>query len=260
MKHNLKIILILVLLFLLAQYIGIFINAHYKEKSLPYNIERPKFESNFSFVQLFSAIIFVSIIAFILIKLQAARLWKYWFFISVWFCLLIALSSVFYQLAALIIALLAAYLKVFRPTIILHNITELFIYGGLAAVFSPIFSIFSISVLLILISIYDMIAVWKTKHMIALAKFQTKLRIFAGLLVPYKKDRIAILGGGDIAFPILFTSVAFYSIGLKALVIPIFTTLALFLLLYKGKKKEYYPAMPFLTIGCFTGLIISLLV
>lgn len=259
MKHNIKIILILIFLFLIAQYIGVFVANHYKEKELPYKIERPKFESKTSFVQLFSIIILVSIIAFILIKLRAEKIWKFWFFFAVWFCLLIAFSTFFYQLAALIIAFIAAFLKVFKPTVILHNTTELFIYAGLAAVFTPLFSILSISILLILISCYDMIAVWKTKHMISFAKFQTKLKIFAGLIIPYQKNRMAILGGGDVGFPILFTAVAYKFIGSKALFIPIFSSLSLFFLLYKGKKKKFYPAMPFLTIGCFIGLIISFL-
>ena len=34
--------------------------------------------------------------------------------------------------------------------------------------------------------------------MIKLAKFQTSLKVFAGLLIPYSKNRAAILGGGDI--------------------------------------------------------------
>ena len=104
-----------------------------------------------------------------------------------------------------------------------------------------------------------MVAVWKTKHMISFAKFQTKLKIFAGLIIPYQKNRMAILGGGDVGFPILFTAVAYKFIGSKALFIPIFSSLSLFFLLYKGKKKKFYPAMPFLTIGCFIGLIISFL-
>ncbi len=260
MKHNIKVILILVFLFLIAQYIGIYINNYYQEKELPYNLQRPEIESKTSFIQLFSMIILVSIIAFVLIRLRAEKIWKFWFFFAVMFTLLIAFSTIFYQLAALVIAFIAAYLKIFRPSIILHNITELFIYGGLAAMFIPLFSIFSISILLILISCYDMIAVWKTKHMISLAKFQSKLKIFAGLIIPYKKNRMAILGGGDVGFPLLFTAICYNFIGSKALIIPIFTALSLFCLLYKGKKKTFYPAMPFITIGCFVGLIFSLLI
>ena len=42
------------------------------------------------------------------------------------------------------------------------------------------------SILLVLISIYDMIAVWKSKHMITLAKFQLDTKSFAGLAMNYR--------------------------------------------------------------------------
>ena len=49
--------------------------------------------------------------------------------------------------------------------------------------------LFAVFVLLILISVYDFIAVFKIKHMITLAKFQTKSKVFAGLFVPYRREK-----------------------------------------------------------------------
>ena len=105
-----------------------------------------------------------------------------------------------------------------------------------------------------------MIAVWYTKHMIKLAKFQTSLKVFAGLLIPYDKKRAAILGGGDIGFPLLFTVVIYKSLGPSALVIPLFVALSLFLLLVYGKKNRYYPAMPYLSAGCLAGYFVTHLI
>ena len=169
------------------------------------------------------------------------------------FALYYFLAVFFDEKVAVIIALLAAIFKVLEVDIYVHNLTEVFIYGGLVAIFAPIFNTFSVMVLLFIISVYDMIAVWSTKHMIKLAKFQTSLKIFAGLLVPYGKKKAAILGGGDIGFPLLFTVVIYSAIGLKALIIPVFVAVALFLLLTQGKKNKYYPAMPYLTAGCLAG-------
>ena len=84
-----------------------------------------------------------------------------------------------------------------------------------------------------------MYAVWKSKHMIKLAKFQSDAKIFTGLLVPYKekkKESFAMLGGGDMAFPLLFSGVILSSVGAIALIIPFIVTLSLFLLLYFGKN------------------------
>ncbi|MEK6936653.1 MAG: presenilin family intramembrane aspartyl protease [Nanoarchaeota archaeon] len=264
MKHNFKIIFVLTLLFLLAQYIGLFISYNYFDNPLPYNIQKPEFEEETSFVGIFTSILIVTFLAIMLVKIKAEKLWRIWFFLSVWFALLISFSVFIKQEIAIILALVITYFKVLKPNVIIHNAAELFIYGGLAAIFSSSLSIFSVSILLILISIYDMIAVWKTKHMIKLAKFQTKLKLFAGLLVPYKHKKeikTAILGGGDIGFPLLFSSAVLKdpAFGLEALVIPITTSILLVSLFMLGKKNHFYPAMPFLSIGCFLGYLIILL-
>ncbi len=144
-----------------------------------------------------------------------------------------------------------------------------------------------------------MYAVWKSKHMVALAKFTSSSQLFPGLLINYKKkgknthlvmipEKIeepppngkmkrkisktqqAILGGGDMVFPLIFTGVVFT--GLMAvgylkttafflsLLVTFGASVSLFLLLYLSKKKRFYPAMPFLTAGCFAGYGLVLLV
>ncbi|MBU4492958.1 MAG: hypothetical protein KKA61_01170, partial [Nanoarchaeota archaeon] len=93
-------------------------------------------------------------------------------------------------------------------------------------------------------------------------------RVFAGLSIPYKmpkkeakkkagrveKIKTAILGGGDIAFPLIFAGVVMKNVGfLTSLIIPVFVSAALLILLIKSKKDRFYPAMPFLTMGCLVG-------
>jgi len=270
MKHTLEVTIILLVLFLAAQLIGLFVTQKYLDKNLPYNVERPKFEEKTSFIQIFLIIIIATAMVFILTRFKAFGLWRIWFFLGVCFTLVISLTIIaeFFGLSrfvserlALVVALILAALKIFKPNVYIHNFTELFIYGGLAAVFVPIMNLFSISILLVLISIYDAIAVWKTKHMIKLAKFQSKLKLFIGLLIPYGKKTKAILGGGDIGFPLLFAGVVLKQFGfIKALIIPFFVGLSLLFLLMIGKKDRFYPAMPFLSAGCFLGYGIVLLV
>ncbi|MBS3157441.1 hypothetical protein J4442_04720 [Candidatus Woesearchaeota archaeon] len=287
MKHTFKITIILTILFLLTQLIGLGIISKYVDiqevvkqveievdgetitqeiivkvedwDNLPYDLERPKIESNTSYIAIGFSILLATLLALLLIKLEARVLWKAWFFLSVWFTLSIALNAFILQSVAVLLGLALAYLKAFKPNVIMHNLTELFIYGGLAVIFVPILNLTSIFVLLILISIYDMYAVWKSKHMIKMAEFQTKLKLFAGLLIPYGKNKTAILGGGDLGFPLLFTGVMYKSIGLESLLIILTTTISLFILLYKSEKNKYYPAMPFISIGCLLGYLLTLL-
>ncbi|MEE9525314.1 MAG: presenilin family intramembrane aspartyl protease [Candidatus Woesearchaeota archaeon] len=297
MKHTLKITIILALAFLFSQVIGLAITNEYIDhdvtsetgnvtwSALPYDIARPEVEESSSFIFIIAAILLGTLLIFLIIKFGKMLWWKIWFFLAVTVTLVVAFNSFMPQVLAGLLALILASYKIFKPNVYLHNITELFIYGGLAAIFVPIMNVFSVIMLLILISIYDMIAVWKSGHMIKLAKFQTKSKVFAGLLIPYNKPKslknipksqlkkvkvnTAVLGGGDIGFPLIFAGVIMKGLMithpqwlgfLKALIIPIFTSIALLWLLVKSEKNKFYPAMPFLTAGCFAGYIVLLLV
>ncbi len=283
MKHTLKITLMLVLLFFLSQIVGLAITNQYIDhkktaetgvtawEELPYEMERPPVEESSSFVYILIAVLLGTGLLMLLIKFKKVNLWKFWFFISVVLCLTIALKPFMRQEIALTISFVLALFKIVRPNIFVHNITEVFIYGGLAAIFVPIMNLFAVLMLLLLISAYDIYAVWKSKHMVKLAKFQTSSRVFAGLSIPYKmpkkeakkkagkvvkieKIKTAILGGGDIAFPLIFAGVVMKKTGfLTSLIIPIFVSTALLILLIKSKKDRFYPAMPFLSLGCLAG-------
>jgi len=217
----------------------------------------------------------------LLIKFKKTFLWKVWFFLAVIVTLSIALSAFINSYVAFILSVLLAGYKIFKPNVIIHNLTEVFIYGGLAAIFVPIMNLFAVFILLLLISVYDFIAVFKIKHMVTMAKFQTKSKVFAGLLIPYKMGKekkikkgvkvkrivkTAILGGGDIGFPLLFAGVVMKglivegSLGfLKALIVPLCASIALYLLFVKSKKDKFYPAMPFISAGCFIGYLVVFL-
>jgi presenilin-like A22 family membrane protease len=261
MKHKLGVTFFLLLLFIFTQGVGLLIvNKYLGIDSLPFDIERPKYDENTSFIPITIAILIGSVLLFLLAKFKAVRIWKIWFFFSVLLTLLISFGAFMHQNLALFLALLFSILKVFRSNFVIHNITEIFIYAGLASIFVPILNILSVTILLLIISVYDMWAVWKSKHMIKLAKFQTDSKLFAGINIPYDNNKkTAIIGGGDIAFSLLFSGVILKTFSLAdALVVSLFTSMALFVLLSYGKKNKFYPAMPFLTAGCLIGYAVIL--
>lgn len=281
MKHTFSITLLLLALFLSSQFIGIGIIYKYIDqektsqeqktvfKELPIG-ERPPMEEKTSYFYVILAIIIGTGIFFLLFKYHLVWLWKIWFLLAVVMALIIALAAFIPLNFALFLALAFGFWKVFKPNFLVQNLTELFVYGGLAAIFAPLFNLFSVIILLILISIYDAYSVWRSKHMIKLALSQAKAKVFAGLLLPYRlravakktgggkksfKTRTAILGGGDIGFPLIFAGVVLKEMGLwQSMVIPFFAVLGLALLLWKSKEKKFYPAMPFITLGCLLGL------
>jgi len=282
MKHSAIMTIILLGTFLLSQFIGIAILYQYIDplksaetgkvefKDLPIG-ERPPVEEKTSFIPVIIAVLIGTGFLFLLMKYNLTWIWKFWFLLAAFFALTIAGDAFLPTAAAFVLAFVFSIWKVFRPNVFVHNITELFIYGGLAAIFVPLFNLFSVIVLLLLISAYDAYAVCKSKHMITLAKSQAKAKIFAGLMLPYKlgkvkigkpkpgmkmkKVRTAILGGGDIGFPLIFAGVVLKELGLwQSLIIPFGALLGLAILLWKGKENKFYPAMPFISAGCFVAL------
>lgn len=260
MKYNVKVILLIVFLYLSAIIIGSYVTSVYLEKEfLPFGFETPEIEEHdYTFIPLMIFITIAIFLSLLLIKFNMSHLWRLWFFLSILLTLTISFGAFFTDIIALILAFFFASIRIFAPNYFVHNFTELFIYGALAAIFVPILSIFSVLILLLIISLYDYIAVRKTKHMIKLAKWQGKSKLFAGILVPYEKGT-AILGGGDIGFTLLFSATVMKSLALplfslRNLIIPICCAIVLIGLYMFGKKKKFYPAMPYLTAGCLVGL------
>jgi presenilin-like A22 family membrane protease len=128
-------------------------------------------------------------------KIKAGAFLRLWFFIVVILAIAISINAPLLSktphsaLIALAIALPLAYYKIFKRNIIIHNLSELIIYPGIAAIFVPLLNLWSIIILLI---------------------------------------------------PAILTSFG--------------ATLGLASLFYYSEKGKFYPAMPFITAGCFVAL------
>ncbi len=308
MKHNLKITILLLAMFLVTQFIGLYVVNNYSKlkfidgkiqnvtaPELPFGLETPEIQKESDYRDFFYAIIFAFVVAisllFLLSKFNMAFILKLWFFIVVIIALTITFNSFIptfnYKIfLVLAITISLAYYKIYQKNFLIHNFTELLIYPGIAAVFVPILNLFWIIILLILISIYDMWAVWHSGIMQKMAKYQiNKLNIFSGFFVPYLsrsqrikfeamknlpkskiknqkiKANVAILGGGDVIFPIITAGVVLKTFGLLPALFVIFgATLGLAYLFFAAEKKKFYPAMPFISAGIFLGMILSYLI
>jgi presenilin-like A22 family membrane protease len=294
MKHNLKITLIILAMFLVTQFIGLYVINHYiiQNNPLPYGMETPDVTNTSDFyTTLFPSIIiafvFAIILLIILTKFNLGVVLKLWFFAVILIAIGIFITSFFpgqklMPYIALIFALPLAIVKIFKRNFLIHNATELIIYPSIAAVFVSLLNFWTVIGLLVLISIYDMWAVWHSGIMQKMAKYQiNELKIFSGFFIPYLskqtkmelkdipksqlknkkvKASVAILGGGDVVFPIITAGVMLVQFGfLPALLVIIGATMGISYLLFVAEKKKFYPAMPFITTGIFIGILAAFL-
>ncbi len=300
MKHNIKISALLLCMFILAQIIGLVVIDGYSsvkivngEKTnvtapvVPF-FDNPTLETNSDFVQVLFSILFsfviVLLLVFILTKYKSETFFRIWFFLVVTLAVSVTLNLAFINFPysiyfAVILSVILAYFKIYQRNMIVHNLTELMIYPGVAAAFVPLLNPITIIILLILISIYDVWAVWKSGIMQKMAKYQiSKIRIFSGFLIPLMtkdqrqkvknisdkklktktmKINVALLGGGDIVFPIITAGVYLRNFGIaSAWFIVAGATLGLSYIFFFGEKKKPYPAMPYITVGILFGLLL----
>jgi len=300
MKKPILIPIIILGMFVLAQLIGLLVATAYLPQTVQvlsengtyvnqttYNLP-PWFEpqqGNDPSTNLFGvigAVFFGVLLIFLFMKYKAETVLRYWFFIVISLALGITINAMMFHIPysyilSLIIAIPLAIIKVFKRNLIVHNLTELLIYPGLASAIIPLFNVTTIVIFFIFISIYDIYAVWHAGFMQKMAKYQIqKVRVFSGFFIPYfhsknsssinlnkksnkkgKKVKVSVglLGGGDIVFPIILAGVVLNAFGImSALIISLGATLALGTLFYYSEKGKFYPAMPFITAGCFIAL------
>lgn len=285
MKHKATVTILILCMFLLTQFVGLYVIA---SDSVPQFLASEKLDTqstSFYFYQLITSFIIAILIVSLITKYKLKTVMKTWFLVVIILAISLSLSAIFNNLLKidaytfpLLIAIALGFLKVFRPTMIIHNITEILIYPGIATLFVPLLTPIYAILLLIIISIYDMWAVWHSGIMQKMAKFQMEeIKIFGGFMIPYltqevrtklaklkkskKKSRkkikvsMAILGGGDVVFPIITAGVFMIHTGLGYAISVIFGAfLGLSLLLMFSEKKKFYPAMPFISGGIFLGI------
>ena len=174
--------------------------------------------------------------------------------------------------------LIILWLKV--PTIWVHDILIALGLAGASCFFGLSFAPSVALSLLLIFSVYDFIAVYKTKHMIVMAKEMIEKKVIMGFIIPkdFKVfntklkdlkigDNVMILGGGDVVFPgLLAVSVVPFGF-LKAFIIVFFSLAGTFFTywLFTAQKEidghiEPIPALPpvalFAIIGYFATLLL----
>ena len=178
--------------------------------------------------------------------------------------------------------------------VLVHNLGIIFGIGGIAAVFGLSISVEFGLILLVTLSLYDIIAVYVTKHMVTLARSMVENGAVFGFLIPlefrgffYGKEQATeflgrlkhgqettprkagigenfmILGSGDIGLPLIF-AVSLVNVSLTlAIITAAFSLLGLFvthLLFLNQEKRRAMAALPPIATLTIIGYLVSLLV
>lgn len=163
-----------------------------------------------------------------------------------------------------------------KNSLLLHNAALVFAIAGIGAGLGLQLQPLAVVLLLAVFSVYDFVAVYKTKHMVKMAKEMLSHRAILGIIVPQKLSdlkaelkevklggRFLVLGAGDIVFPlILVVSVLPLNIA-DSFIVAGFSLLGLlvgFLIFISRKERTPMPALPPIALFSIIGYLLTILI
>jgi len=277
-----KTVFVLIILFLITQFIGLYVGNQYiqaiKAGEAAPALENP--ESIQTSLYLFGYIIITTIGILILIRFKKSSirfLEAFVIFIASWFTFDFLIPfDIWYLSLGFFLALILTAWKMFRPTIISQDAAAIISGAGVGALLGASLGILPSVIFILILSCYDFVSVFITKHMVRMAKALTERPTAFTIAAPHKfkkltyvaakkaKQKIHVfqLGVGDMVMPLMFAVSILNNFSIvNALASIAGSTIALLSLIYfMSKKPQPLPALPFITFGTFAGFLISLLI
>jgi presenilin-like A22 family membrane protease len=266
-----------VLLFLLTFVLGI--STAYKLNVIApvQKIEAtPSFFSQFILSTAFAILIVLLIIRFVKSGFKKRLLFRTIFLLAFFFGSLIFFEVWLGEPVAFILILFLVFLWIKMPNIFTHDLLLISGVAGLGSFLGLGLTPETVAILLIIFSVYDVVAVYKTGHMVKMAKEMTEAGALPGLILPSKVSELntplkkislggnfLILGGGDIVFPLFFSISVLQDGIIKSIIIAFFSLLGLlvsFWIFFRQKERRAIPALPPIALFSIIGYLFSLLI
>ncbi|MEM2934908.1 MAG: presenilin family intramembrane aspartyl protease PSH [Candidatus Thermoplasmatota archaeon] len=249
--------------FIISQFIACLVADSFHKEG--YAIENPENPANI-FIIISSILIFTFII--LLISKYREKLVKYIFFffffiasISIFDAFFHFISSHYSFIFAIIFSMLMIFLITRYPKWYIINIFGIFLASGIIAIFSSL-PIAYIIILLSALAIYDFISVYKTKHMIKLAKNAISSNLPLLLVFPkrlgrkHRRKDSMYMGLGDVVIPGILITASYINGGFQGFIFTLSGAIfGLAILLFMASRSPQ-PGLPFLNSGAIVGYAI----
>lgn len=166
--------------------------------------------------------------------------------------------------AAIALGIILAAAKNFRPQ--LKNAAAVMATAGVGVIFGISLGLFPLVLFLILLSVYDFLSVFLTKHMVEMAEFVIKKDMAFTVTArappekPGGKEQRIDLGTGDMIAPVMMevSALSLSPVASAFVFVGAVVSLGLFITLV-WRKKMVLPALPPIVLGMITALFIGFL-
>lgn len=189
---------------------------------------------------------------------------------GIWF-----LASLFFPgQAAILAASLLTLARFFVPYVLAQNVVMILGLSGVAVALGAATAWPSLLWVLVILSIYDIIAVYETKHMVTMFRGLVERGVIFALILPERwrglfthvrnvkpEEGFFFLGSGDLALPAIFVVSAFVSQPALGIGAAIGSLIGLFFtdLIFIWGRKRPMPALPPIALGTIVGFFAAML-
>jgi len=240
-------------------------------------ITPPKISVEVPLIYFFAAVAVIGVILFLVPRIVLKVVLKIVFLLLISWGVFVALGFSLPVAAAVAMAVVAALLWHFIPRIWLHNLLMIITLASVGTVFGVFFAPWTAILFMLVISVYDILAVrfgymmWMVKRLSVSDTLPAFVipKTISGWNMDLREARIfddeserefSVLGGGDIGFPLLLIVSVFFANGFaRSLVVAGFSLLGLgaaYWVQRKLLKGKPTPALPPISLLSIIGYII----
>ncbi len=272
-KEFLNFFFIEAFLFSLTLIAGVFSAKRIQKFSSSQEIEIPPVSLLYFILSFAIATLFIFLLVkFLKRKLLKGKIYKTLFLFTVFLSGLTFFEIWFGEPLALFLISLLIFWWVKKPNVLNQDLLMVFGIAGISSILGLGLKPEPIVFILILFSIYDFVAVYKTKHMVEMAKEMIEQKTIFGFVIPqdifsFRESllnvqpggKFLVLGGGDVALPLLFSVSLLPSGFLNSIIVAAFSLLGLFISFYiftHQKVRRPIPALPPIAFFSIIGFLL----
>jgi len=266
------------LILVISQALVLIVASQVKHFLKQQQITLPEVSLEVPIIYFFGAVALLGLVLFLIPISKLRVVFRILFVLLFAWGMFVVLGSFLPTIAASLISVVTAMLWFFRPRVWLHDLLLMLSLVGIGVVFGFMLAPWNALILMVVISIYDLLAV-RFGYMLWMVKKLSQLEILPAFVIPKdiagwdldlremrlmeveSSDRgFSLLGGGDIGFPLLLLISVFIAYGFtSSLIIAISSLLGLIAVYWiqavflKGKPVA---ALPPITLACLVGFLL----
>ncbi len=203
---NKSLFLQLTAIFLITQILGLAVAGFLLEEGIKTTIvsDNPEDIVN-AFALIAYILVFTGIILVIIKFFKGGALFKLLETLAIFSTSVIVFSAFIPEIAFMLSVLLVALRNSVADNLLARNLSAVIAIAGAGAVIGVSIGVLPALTFIVLLAIYDFIAVFKTKHMVTMAKSITKRNLAFTVALPTKNHTFQ-LGTGDLVIPLVFAT------------------------------------------------------